>query len=59
MFLALTTVCLLMSQNISAQAKDPLLFPKNNFTVETKTVNTSAGEKKGYLPFLYAHCLRC
>ena len=26
--------------------KDPLLFPKDNFTVETKTVKTSAGEKK-------------
>jgi hypothetical protein len=28
------------------QSKDLLLFPKNNFTVETKTVKTSAGEKK-------------
>ena len=27
-------------------ATDPLLFPKKNFTVETKTVRTSAGEKK-------------
>jgi hypothetical protein len=27
-------------------AKDPLLFPKDNFTVETKTVKTSGGEKK-------------
>jgi hypothetical protein len=26
--------------------KDPLLFPKENFAVETKTVRTSAGEKK-------------
>ena len=28
------------------QAKDPLLFPKDKFTVETKAVKTSAGEKK-------------
>lgn len=28
------------------QAKDPLLFPKDSFTVETKTVKTSTGEKK-------------
>lgn len=27
-------------------ATDPLLFPKDNFTVETKTVKTSSGEKK-------------
>ena len=27
-------------------AKDPLLFPKDNFTVETMTIKTSAGEKK-------------
>jgi hypothetical protein len=26
--------------------KDPLQFPKDNYTVETKTVKTSAGEKK-------------
>jgi hypothetical protein len=28
------------------QTKDPLLFPKDNFTVETKTVKTSVGDKK-------------
>jgi len=28
------------------QARDPLLFPMDRFTVETKTVRTSAGEKK-------------
>lgn len=27
-------------------AKDPLLFPKDNFSVETKTVMTSTGEKE-------------
>lgn len=26
-------------------ALDPLLFPKDDYTVETKTVKTSAGEK--------------
>ena len=26
--------------------EDPLVFPKNSFTVETKTVRTSAGDKK-------------
>jgi hypothetical protein len=31
-------------QKVTAQ--DPLLFPRDNFTVETKTVKTSAGEKK-------------
>jgi hypothetical protein len=29
----------------AAGAKDPLLFPKDNFTVETMTVRTSKGEK--------------
>jgi hypothetical protein len=28
------------------QTNDPLLFPKDNFTVETKTVKTTLGEKK-------------
>ncbi len=27
-------------------AADPLLFPKDSFTVETRTVRTSAGKKK-------------
>jgi len=42
----LTVVCTLAMETASGQTKDPLLFPKDNFTVETKTVNTSAGEKK-------------
>jgi hypothetical protein len=29
-----------------AQTKDPLMFPKDNFTVETKMVKTTTGEKK-------------
>ncbi len=37
---------LLSSEAVKGQAKDPLLFPKDNFTVETKSVKTSAGEKK-------------
>jgi len=28
------------------QSKDPLIFPKDNFTVETRMVKTSIGEKK-------------
>ena len=28
------------------QSKDPLIFPKDNFTVETRMVKTSSGEKK-------------
>jgi hypothetical protein len=39
------------------QSTDPLLFPKANFTVETKTVKTSSGEKKvtyhSYMHILY------
>jgi hypothetical protein len=39
------------------QSKDPLLFPKDNFTVETKIVKTSSGEKKvtyySYMHILY------
>jgi hypothetical protein len=33
-------------QKVAAAVEDPLLFPRNNFTIETKTVKTSAGEKK-------------
>ena len=39
------------------QTKDPLLFPKDNFTVETRTVKTSSGEKTvtyhSYMHILY------
>jgi hypothetical protein len=44
--LALTAVCFTAWAAAGDQAKNPLLFPNDNFTVETKTVNTSAGEKK-------------
>jgi hypothetical protein len=44
--LALSTVFLLGLETATAQAQDPLLFPKDNFTVEIKTVKTSVGEKK-------------
>jgi hypothetical protein len=43
---AIVVVCLFALQTAACQSKDPLLFPKDNFTIETKTVNTSAGEKK-------------
>jgi hypothetical protein len=37
--------------------KDPLLFPKDNYTVETRTVKTAAGEKRvayrSYMHILY------
>ena len=45
MLLTFITVSFLMGQMAVAQSNDPLLFPKNTFTVETKTVKTSAGEK--------------
>jgi hypothetical protein len=44
--LALTAVSFLVLEPTAGQTKDPLLFPKDNFTVETKTVKTSVGEKK-------------
>ena len=44
--LVITAVCIMTRQTVNAQSNDPLLFPKNTFTVETKTVKTSAGEKK-------------
>jgi hypothetical protein len=54
---SLTIACLLMVNSTKAQSNDPLLFPKNDFTVETKIVKTSSGEKKvtyhSYLHILY------
>ena len=44
--LALTAMCFLEWEPAESQTNDPLLFPKDNFTVETKTVKTSSGEKK-------------
>lgn len=44
--LALTAVCFLAWGTIVGQTNDPLLFPKDNFSVETKMVKTSTGEKK-------------
>jgi hypothetical protein len=55
--LALSPVFLLGLETVSGQTPDPLLFPKDNFTVETKTVKTSKGEKKvtykSYMHILY------
>jgi hypothetical protein len=42
----LAAMCLLSPYLVTGQAKDALLFPKDNFTMETKTVLTSSGEKK-------------
>jgi len=51
---------LLQGRPQSAQAKDALLFPKDNFTLETKAVYTSAGEKKAtccsYFHIPYVAC---
>ena len=44
--LALTAVCSFPWETAVGQNKDALLFPKDNFTVETKTVRTTEGEKK-------------
>lgn len=42
----LAVMCLLSPYLATGQSKDALLFPKDNFTMETKTVLTSSGEKK-------------
>jgi hypothetical protein len=44
--LAFAAVCSLAWTAAGGQTKDPLLFSKDGFTVETKTVKTSAGESK-------------
>jgi len=44
--LALAAVCSLAWETAGGQTKDPLLFPKDHFTVETKMVRTTSGEKK-------------
>jgi len=44
--IALTMVCSLWYHTADGQSKDPLLFPKEDFTVENKTVTTSLGEKQ-------------
>jgi hypothetical protein len=43
--LTIGIVCCLVYVTAEGQPNDPLLFPKENFTVETKTVKTSSGEK--------------
>ena len=42
----ITLIICTLTGLVSGQTKDPLLFPKDNFTIETKTVRTSTGEKK-------------
>jgi hypothetical protein len=44
--MVLAVVSILVCGTTRAQTKDPLMFPKNNFTEETKTVKTTTGEKK-------------
>lgn len=43
--LALTALYFLTWKTTESQTNDPLLFPKDNYTVETRTVKTSSGEK--------------
>ena len=53
----LTGLFLFFRQSAEGQAKNPLFFPKDNFTVETKKVITSEGEKTvvfhSYMHVLY------
>jgi hypothetical protein len=55
--LALAAACSLPRATAGSQTKDPLLFPKDNFTVENRTIKTSSGEKKvtyhSYMHILY------
>jgi hypothetical protein len=44
--LTVAIACTIALETAAGQTSDPLLFPKDNFTVETKLVKTSAGEKK-------------
>jgi acetyl esterase/lipase len=44
--LAFAVMCSCVWEAGGVQAKDPLLFPKDGFAVETKTVRTSAGDRK-------------
>ena len=44
--LALTVVCTICSEKAEGQTKDPLLFPGDNYALETKTVKTATGERK-------------
>jgi hypothetical protein len=54
---AALTAGIFLTKTVSGQTKDVLLFPRDNFTVETKTVKTSSGEKKvtyhSYMHILY------
>jgi hypothetical protein len=45
-FLGLIAVCFFAWEPADSQSIDILLFPRDNFTVETKTVKTPEGEKK-------------
>jgi hypothetical protein len=45
-FMVFTVAGLLYLQTAEGQTRDPLLFPRDNYTVETKTIKTASGEKK-------------
>ncbi len=44
--LTLTALFAFTAKSISASTADPLLFPRDQFTIETKVVRTANGEKK-------------
>jgi hypothetical protein len=44
--LAITLACSIWGEYAAGQTHNPLLFPLDNFTLGTKTVKTTAGEKK-------------
>ena len=46
MKMTIVLVCCLFYATAGGQSKDPLIFPKDKFTVETRMVRTSSGEKK-------------
>jgi hypothetical protein len=43
--LTIAIVCCLTWVTAEGQSNDPLLFPRENYTVETRTVKTSSGDK--------------
>ena len=55
--LAFTAAYSFVWATAAGQIKDPLLFPKDNFTVESRTIKTSSGEKTityhSYMHILY------
>ncbi len=53
-YVFLIILLVLKVEYLNAQLNDPILFPKDNYTTETKTVNTSSGTK-GVIYHSYVH----